>query len=343
MNAASGVVSFPTDKLQVVSVTKSGSIFSLWVQDPSFSNSSGKVNFEGIVLNPGYTGSRGKLVNITFRTRAEGSATISFLSGSVLANDGSGSNILTSSGKATINITPKLATTLPPVIQVGTDPNTLATTTPPLEDLATTTVKVLERPEILSVPDEIYSGDLLKIRGTAEAGSSVTVTLKKAGKLVYQDITKVASNGTFVYVFTNSLDEGVYEFSSFASRADGVRSADTDPLTIIVNAKKIDTMIQIILKYLSVIILSALALGAIGWVGVRTFYFLIFVRNRTRNKYSKKLSEPELTVNTLRDRIEIYANRLRLEKERRILTAEEEILLKDFENVKSGLYNRTQK
>ena len=32
MNAASGVISFPSDKLEVVSLSKTGSIFTLWVQ-----------------------------------------------------------------------------------------------------------------------------------------------------------------------------------------------------------------------------------------------------------------------------------------------------------------------
>ena len=39
MNAASGVISFPADKLSVEALSKSGSVFSLWVQEPSFSNS----------------------------------------------------------------------------------------------------------------------------------------------------------------------------------------------------------------------------------------------------------------------------------------------------------------
>ena len=66
MNAASGIVSFPWDKLEVVSISKTGSIFSLWPAEPSFSNSAGTVNFEGIVLNPGYTGPSGKILSITF-------------------------------------------------------------------------------------------------------------------------------------------------------------------------------------------------------------------------------------------------------------------------------------
>ncbi len=95
MNAASGVISFPTDKLAVESISKSGSIISLWVQEPTFSNTLGSVNFEGIVLNPGFTGASGKILSITFKTKAVGNAPINFFSGSVLANNGKGTNVLT--------------------------------------------------------------------------------------------------------------------------------------------------------------------------------------------------------------------------------------------------------
>ena len=94
MNAASGVVSFPWDKLEVVSISKQGSIFSLWPAEPSFSNSAGTVSFEGIVLNPGYIGASGKILTLTFRARNTGQVNVSFSSGSVLANDGTGANIL---------------------------------------------------------------------------------------------------------------------------------------------------------------------------------------------------------------------------------------------------------
>jgi hypothetical protein len=104
MNAASGVISFPADKLSVEALSKTGSIFSLWVQEPSFSNSAGMINFEGIVLNPGFSGASGKVVNITFKTKASGSVPITFSSGSVLANDGKGTNILTGLGDANFSI-----------------------------------------------------------------------------------------------------------------------------------------------------------------------------------------------------------------------------------------------
>jgi hypothetical protein len=103
INAASGVISFPQDKLEVISLSKSGSIFTLWVQEPSFSNSAGTINFEGIVLNPGFTGATGKIITINFKIKAAGIALLNFSSGSTLANDGKGTNILTSQGNAQFN------------------------------------------------------------------------------------------------------------------------------------------------------------------------------------------------------------------------------------------------
>ncbi|MBI2552805.1 hypothetical protein HYW17_05930 [Candidatus Uhrbacteria bacterium] len=100
VNAASGAISFPQDKLEITALSKTGSIFSLWVQEPVFNNSAGTVSFEGIVLNPGFTGASGKILGVTFRVKAAGAAPLNFSSGSVLANDGKGTNILSSLGSA---------------------------------------------------------------------------------------------------------------------------------------------------------------------------------------------------------------------------------------------------
>lgn len=99
-NAVSGVLAFPLDKMTVTSIVKTGSIISLWTQDPSFSNGNGTVKFEGIVLNPGYKGAGGKILTINFKVKATGAATMNFTSGSILANDGLGTNILSGLGSA---------------------------------------------------------------------------------------------------------------------------------------------------------------------------------------------------------------------------------------------------
>jgi len=104
MNAASGVISFSNDKLEVASLSKNGSIFSLWIQEPSFSNSAGVINFEGIALNPGFPKMGGELLMVNFRIKAPGTVFLNFSSGMVLANDGRGSNILTGLDNAQFNL-----------------------------------------------------------------------------------------------------------------------------------------------------------------------------------------------------------------------------------------------
>jgi len=103
MNAASGVVLFPSDKLQVVSVSKTGSIMNLWVQEPVFSNSAGTFSFEGIALNPGFTGSAGKIITVNFKVVGTGIGNLSVTQGSVLANDGLGTGILSGVAGATFS------------------------------------------------------------------------------------------------------------------------------------------------------------------------------------------------------------------------------------------------
>jgi len=100
MNAVSANISFPSDLLQIVSLSKNNSIITNWVQEPSFSNTNGTITLEGIVLNPGYQGSSGRILTINFKARTAGTAEVVFTSSSVLANDGLGTNILTNIGKA---------------------------------------------------------------------------------------------------------------------------------------------------------------------------------------------------------------------------------------------------
>ncbi len=98
INAVSGAISFPSDKLAVTSISQSGSIVNLWVQNPSYSNGAGTANFQGVVLNPGFVGSNGTIITINFKAIAPGVALVSFTSGSILANDGQGTNILDPDG-----------------------------------------------------------------------------------------------------------------------------------------------------------------------------------------------------------------------------------------------------
>lgn len=99
-NAVQAVLAFPPEKLSVIEVSKADSLINLWAQDPTFNNSTGRVTFEGIILNPGFLGSAGKVLRVTFKAKTEGTASVSLTSASVLANDGQGTNILSQVGNA---------------------------------------------------------------------------------------------------------------------------------------------------------------------------------------------------------------------------------------------------
>jgi hypothetical protein len=103
INAAEGTLSFNPSELSVVSANRNGSIFNLWVAEPSFSNSAGTVSFSG-GLPSGYTGGSGNIMTVTFKAKGSGASKVSFASGSVLANDGAGTNVLTSMNGGTFTI-----------------------------------------------------------------------------------------------------------------------------------------------------------------------------------------------------------------------------------------------
>jgi len=140
INAADGTLIFDVDDLEIKSISKEGSIFSLWVQEPTFSNSLGTINLAGGKPSPGFTGAAGTIINITFRARTAGTANLTFASGSVLADDGKGTNILTSMGAGVYTLSgrtitpteppeeglplaPTIGVPVPPVVSSPTHPD----------------------------------------------------------------------------------------------------------------------------------------------------------------------------------------------------------------------------
>jgi len=107
VNAAEGVISFDSNLLEAVSVSKAGSIFPFWTMEPTPDNSVGTIRFGGGLPPPAYKGSAGHIATITFKAKKSGSAAVRFSSGAVLANDGKGTNILASMGSANYIVSPK--------------------------------------------------------------------------------------------------------------------------------------------------------------------------------------------------------------------------------------------
>lgn len=118
VNAMKGFVNFPSKNLEIISIERD-SIIDFWVQKPSFSNAgeSGNVYFEGVTLNPGYVGEKGKVLDMVFRVKNTGAAHLYFGDFSILANDGKGTNISMLGGTAEFNLVPEANKS--PAVQPG--------------------------------------------------------------------------------------------------------------------------------------------------------------------------------------------------------------------------------
>ncbi len=119
VNAVDGSLSFDQDKLEVVGISKSGSIFNLWLEEPSFSNTRGTISFGGGKPSPGYSGSSGKIISITLKGKAPGHASLNFTSGSALADDGMGTNVLSQMRGAEFTFSQEEA---PPAVETPPEP-----------------------------------------------------------------------------------------------------------------------------------------------------------------------------------------------------------------------------
>ena len=103
INAAEGTLTFNPAELAVVSLSKNGSIFNLWTTEPAFSNSEGNIVFGGGTPK-NFTGTAGTIITVTFKAKTSALAQVDFSSGSILAADGKGTNVLTSLGDAQFNL-----------------------------------------------------------------------------------------------------------------------------------------------------------------------------------------------------------------------------------------------
>jgi hypothetical protein len=85
-------------------VYESGSIFSLWVEEPSYSNITGIITFNGGIPTPGFTGSNGTAISIVVKAKEVGQANFIFSDSAVRANDGLGTDVLNSKNGKTLSI-----------------------------------------------------------------------------------------------------------------------------------------------------------------------------------------------------------------------------------------------
>src|SRR3989344_153901 len=79
--------------IEVVDISKSDSLISLWISEPAFSKEEKLINFVGGIPNPGFNG-EGNIFSVKLKAKKPGEVIIDFSSAAVLANDGKGTDIL---------------------------------------------------------------------------------------------------------------------------------------------------------------------------------------------------------------------------------------------------------
>jgi len=114
VNAAQGIVEYPSSILQVAGVDHSNSVFNIWAQEPTVNTSTGEISFLGGSTNA-FSGTSLYILDLKFLVRGTGVATLNFANAGVTAGDGTGANILSSSTPISFtiggsNIVPTTAT-----------------------------------------------------------------------------------------------------------------------------------------------------------------------------------------------------------------------------------------
>ena len=194
INAVSTNFTYSKDTLEIIGVSKSGSIVSLCAPggDPAYSQASGTGSFEGIITNPGYTGSFGKIATYTFRVKSPGTGKISFSGSSILANDGNGTNVFTGAGGGTYTLVAAEKPVVPtPKPVTPTTPIKTPTPTPKPVEVDTPVLITEGALDIQELPKE---NNLLRfkigVRNSTKPIQKYEIRINQNEPIVWEDINK---------------------------------------------------------------------------------------------------------------------------------------------------------
>ncbi len=294
INAVSGTLVFPSDMLRSVSVSRDSSILNIWTRDPNIQ--SNRISFEGVILNPGYRGDGGTIFQVTFQARKHGQATISFSDGAVLANDGLGTNILSSLSPISINI-------------IGTGAIDISTDFTPI---ASTDTRPLALPVITeySMTAESKDGAFVKGRGEPNALTRIAfedVSHKSFGeqfmdfiqskkKRLSDVLVKNNGEGRFEYITPKNLVAGVYNATPFLVDKDTKIGIPGFGVQLLINDSKI---IKALIVFINVLILLIPIVGL-----VMVIYFIPWYSSRRMRILRKKMGLEEEQIQITQHQLE---------------------------------------
>ncbi|MFA6177346.1 MAG: hypothetical protein WC694_00400 [Candidatus Paceibacterota bacterium] len=282
INNTEGIIQFPVEMLEVLSLSKNSSIFSLWVEEPSFSNVTGKINFNGGVPTPGFVGQNGNILSVTFKAKKQGTVPVIFTNGVIRENDGFGTNIsgnLTGAIFYVINKVAPSPTPAPistPIIKSLPKNVPKIVSTPAPTSVSEETLKpfpILKAPEImLSIKDGVMS-----VIGSSadypQAEVFITFVSQIGTKIL---IPSVADNqGNFSVLVPNLLKPGSYAVTATMIKEDKTASEASNAIVAKINNNIFGITFEM---WIFIIIMLILILILIIDV------YLSFVKNRKDGK-----------------------------------------------------------
>jgi hypothetical protein len=230
LNAISGDVIFPSI-FTIESVLKTNSVLNFWVTEPSFSNISGGVHFEGVSLT-GFRGSEGTVVTAVLRATKEGAGNVSFKSGQILANDGQGTDITKGLSGGSYNVIPAKIPDKNIEIEPKKDDKKILEKTDGLQN-----VEEPQAPPTLNPPEIIISKKYGEnaILGTGEyPGVQVLVTFVAMDGSKLFITGKSDKDGEFTVLIPKALKRGEYSVTAIMVKEDGTSSPQSEKLKIII-------------------------------------------------------------------------------------------------------------
>lgn len=336
VNAVSANVNFSNDILSLSSVSKTGSIINIWAQEPSFSNINGTASFEGVILS-GYNGTYGNIATLIFKVKKSGSASIRFSSASVLANDGAGTEVLSSFGSASIKIvtpvnlqeakkeTPtKKTETIKPDTTINTDSDI------PDEFLNFTTIP-LKIPTVTYFPNNLYTDDLLVLKGVADPSVDIEIIITNINTgAVIKDHVATNSDGKFTYIPEEKMPSGIYSIIMKSTSKDGISSEYMSPIQVINKEHNINLFADKINKYLSVltpvVALVTLLIIVLMYSAYRIKKFNIYLKRRVSKAEDIVKKSFDILEEDFNEEIAIFKKI----RENKILSKEEQAFLVTF-------------
>lgn len=312
INAATAQINFDNIRLEVTEAGYSRSIFTLWTEEPLFSNTAGTIRFSGGLPNPGFTGASGAILRINFKPKAGGQAAVVFSSGAVLANDGKGTNIIDSLNGALFNII--AAAPSAPV------PTTAPEPTPEI----TKTEKPINAPSITEWPATMQAGDVLTIKGLGYPEGKILIFVQKGTNDPEITDRFCGTDGHFTYTYNKPTTAGYYRVWAKNVSIEGITSDSSESKTIEVIQPLFFRIGAIALNYATIIMTLLGLLALAGLIVAAVFLKARQWRKKGRKEVREAGDSLHRAFDLLKDDIRDNLKNLEKIRSKRGLTEEEE-------------------